>query len=341
MTSSLIIDNTTMSAWGEVTWKLSRTVSTSFQILHPYRLLDTEPVSNEFLLLVKPECFRGVRLESIQKLLRGLLSKLGAFQVSIIGAAAFNAAFSRHHRVIERQYSVLNMGARRPQSALPEYILADCRRQGMVMGAYEFLEAYPDMLPWELESLAHQQGTSKFSNGVYGTRLKRDGQTLLIINAFHPEQIRLMNSDGGAFLALACRTKVAFAAVAENLVGHFMPSLARTGSLRSELLRRFPDYGIQRVDALCNGYHLSPSPLEGMFAIRRLFRTASEQPLSIASTTLGVHLAASTPVASLSRWESNPLARVGRFTIPLFELAEGRDAADFLTMVHDGHFIVE
>lgn len=312
---------------------IAQSNSAATRAILPYAAPQSPAITNEFLLLVKPECIRGNRGSKIALLLSYLETSLRRFDVSLSGIYALNWRFSVASNFLERHYFVLNRGARAISNVVPDYMFEAFSQGEVIVGAYDFLEANPHVTPARLEQLAHRHGTIKISNGTYGSLLKIGAKRHFIINAFHPEQIARMNAPGGAFLALICHSTVPFRMLTDEMVGHFNPVLAASRSLRNSLHLRKSAYGLARVDTLFNGFHISPSPLEAIFAIKRLLEALGGS-FDPTETNLGRHLRwGKRPEADWWHLGHNPLVNMGNGRHFLFDLIEGRDAADIAMML--------
>lgn len=302
----------------------------SFELVRAYDYSPQFVSGNEFVILVKPECFSSLDHDQNVAFFRDLLLQFSVFEVEISGVCAFNAWYSRKHALLENQYAILNRGARYGYDALPPSIrlaIDEHVGRGCVVGAYPFLSEHAEMTAAQLEALANGQGSIKYGNGTYlMPYFPLAGETQYIINAFHPFQLEHFNRPGNVFLAIACASLQDYAVLAHDLVGCFIPEKASTGSLRHALYAKAQQYGLHIVDTLRNGYHISPSPLEGFFALQRYFGRSSvglEMDQTLLGRSAGKH---GLDARFLERLRHNFDILAGDKTAPVFDHFEGRSS---------------
>lgn len=316
-----------------------------YRTLLPYREGKNEEIlSNDFLLLVKPECFRGNSFKNIFRLLGDVDKCLGKFNVLINGVYAFNWHLSVATNFVEQHYFVLNRAANRDADGIPDEMRDKYAQGDQVIGAFRFLQIHPHITSTDIEQLAHRQGTTKLSNGIYGSRIQVLEKRFFVINAFHPEQVARLNSPKGVFLALICRSQQSYRVLTGKMVGNFVPANATAGSLRNMLYKQATSYGINRVDVLFNGFHISPSPLEAIFSIERLLRIFGDAQFQPSQSNIGNTLGWSN--ANSAEWRclgKNPLVDTDIGKCFLFDLIEDLDSAQIVTVLEKlrGHPIIK
>lgn len=278
---------------------------------------------NDFLILIKPEAVEeGSNLQAIFSL---IASKLALFKVELHGINVFNSIYAQKHKIVEKQYHVLNSAAHNGLSQLPKSVLSKLSLEEInrTIGAFEFLHLFPDFDAKRLEVIAHQQGTKKLSNGIYQTSMIYEGVKFEIINAFHPFQLEHLYQSGSVMLALSCSTNTRFSVLADELIGFFDPSKAAAGSLRNEAFNHQHSLGLKEVSILRNCFHNSPSPLEGAISLSHYFSEyESSNVYFITRSIKELNLSGSFE----NKIYCNGELRLGGEIKPVFEHFEGLDA---------------
>lgn len=248
-----------------------------------------EGCCNQFVILIKPECFMiGVDYKTI---IAALLEKCENHHISINGAYALNGVFIRKTGLIKEQYSALNEGAVNGLNQAPVYLVDIIRKKFgnvKIEGAYQFLEENPTITCKKLEELSHIKGSYKLGNGLYAFYFEE--AATVVINAFHPHQIEHFTNSDSVVIALICSSCYQYSKIGDYVIGNYNPQVAACNSMRYYIYINRNILGLSRVNIFYNGFHISPSPLEGMFAVIRYAKKNGPGQIGVADTILGRYM---------------------------------------------------
>lgn len=287
---------------------------------------DPECLSNEFLLIIKPESLSG---RSTFRVLQRVFQILEEKEVKCAGLQIFNREHAVATDFFENQYCTLNRAAQKGVLGMNGCDVSRIEEGGFehVIGAYQLLEMMPELTAHQLEQVAHAGQTIKISNGNYLTPFVCVNGNYNVLNAFHPYQIELFNAPDNVTAALVCRTVHDYEYIADFVTGHFNPAQATVGSLRRSLYDEQCSLTLEVIDTVRNGFHNSPSPLEAMFAIKRVFSL-----MHYSETTLGRRLISmNVPESFLAGLQLNPeITTIDQGVVSTFEYFEGRNTNDIV-----------
>ncbi|GAA0661816.1 hypothetical protein GCM10009548_31560 [Streptomyces malaysiensis subsp. malaysiensis] len=298
------------------------------------------PDRHQFLVMLKPELVLAQLGDGSRPLAR-VLDVLTDRGVEIGAVRVLSSAFVARHAVVESHYPALNRIARMGLTGMsPAAVerLDDTYRGfraagGRVVGAFELLGEIPEMTPFALELLTRNTAVAKLGTGTYAIRTSVDGEDLIILNPFHPQQVAHFTAPGGAVALLECWSDLALPEIRRDLIGATDPRDAQPHSIKGILLRERRSLGLDRVSTRCNGVHVSPGAPEGMATIVRYF-SAGGSPIRPEDTAFGRRLTEAGLSADMVEWVGNdPYVETGEHVGPLFELTEDMDWADAVKFV--------
>ncbi|MEK3864605.1 hypothetical protein MHH60_14115 [Paenibacillus sp. FSL H7-0716] len=249
---------------------------------------------NQFLIILKPECCDIKNGVNTVQILNKTFEIFEEMEIDIHSCFVFNGAYSQAYSTVEDQYSMLNNGARYGISSMFQHYKERITQEypeTCIMGAFEFLNQFKELFTIEtLEQLAHEVGSAKVGNGTYLLHINVDGKKYGVINAFHPHQIKHFNRADSRIIVFDCLSNTDYERLAEDVVGFFKPENAKNGSLRSYLYNNKDSLNLKEVGTFYNGFHISPSPLEGMFGVLRYCNNENQIDLMVNNTNLGIKL---------------------------------------------------
>ncbi|CAM5501175.1 hypothetical protein SXANM310S_03601 [Streptomyces xanthochromogenes] len=302
--------------------------------VRPY-VAEASPDRHQFLVMLKPELVLPPSGDGVGPLTR-VLDVLADRGVGIGAVRVLSSSFVARHAVVESHYPALNRIARvglagltpaavtRLDATYPGFRAAGAR----VLGAYELLGESPDMTPFALELLTRNRPVTKLGTGAYAIRAQVDGEDLVILNPFHPQQVAHFTAAGGAIVLLECWSELALPAIRHTLIGATDPLDAEPESLKGILRREAAALGLGRISTRHNAVHVSPSAVEGMATIVRYF-SGGGTAIHPEETAFGRRLLAAGLSAERVAWAAgDPYVEAGADAGPLFELTEDLDWAD-------------
>ncbi|WP_151736048.1 hypothetical protein [Paenibacillus tengchongensis] len=296
---------------------------------------------NQFLIMVKPECLSTLDGVDVRAIIGKLLELFNLHQVRINDCCAISGTYLKEHKLIELQYSILNKGAKQGLDGYTESyrkVVEQEYKDRTIIGAYPFLQTHTNISEETLEKNAHKVGSHKIGNGTYMLLFEDDTRKYGIINAFHPHQVLHFNKEEHAILTFDCSSNTDYHVLTSELIGVFNPSLAKKDSLRGFIYSHQEKLGLKNVGVFLNGFHISPSPLEGMFATMRYFTNENNRPVSVGETNLGLKLIDSgfseEQILQLSK---NPYVWFEGSEQSIYDIAEDKDT-DFIVKFIKNNF---
>src|SRR6266542_4171750 len=289
---------------------------------------------NEYCLFIKPELTDdAVRFERAAAM---ILEKVCSFGHTVVAGAAMDAEYMERHHVIEEHYGVINVISRLGREALSDAANAtliakfasDLERGMLVLGAHQFLCEYPFFTPKALAIFFDNLGSVKLGGGTHSARANMNGQAVLILNGFHPEQLERYIAPGSAIVALAIRAESSWKSIRNELTGSTHPDAAASSSIRGDLFARREYFGLKEVTAGSNGVHVSAGPLEGMLEVCRYLSNLDEQRRELINTTFGrLLIRAGLGGDQVAQLSANPTVELDGRRVSVFDLTEEMDAS--------------
>lgn len=294
---------------------------------------------NHFVLFLKPELLavrEGVKLGAILDLIAAALRKHG---VETGAVRVLNGAYLAQHKVMEEHYGVINRASRLGRAALSPPTLqkleAECPGIKGILGAHEFLQRYPEVSAFALNVIVDSLGSKKIASGKYYSVLNVAGERMVVLNAFHPQQLLHYTRPGKALVVFECWSDTDWAALRQEMTGATDPARAAEGSIRQTLRARSHELGLPEVTTATNGVHCSAGPFEAMLEYCRFFSDHAGSAVIRPSATPFGHMLLERglrqkDIAALAK---NPLLGEGSAAAYVFNQTEDKNsgfAADLL-----------
>ncbi len=195
---------------------------------------------NHFILFLKPEVLDlrdGVEVEAILNLVAGALKANG---VRTGAVRVLNGRYLGRYHIMEEHYGVINRASRLGEKALSPPTLAklvsEVQGIGSILGGHEFLEKFPQVSPYALNIIADTLGTKKIAAGKYYGVLNVEGERIVVLNPFHPQQVEHYTAPGRCIVVIECATDTDWAVLRQKMTGATNPAKAEPGSIRRTLL---------------------------------------------------------------------------------------------------------
>jgi hypothetical protein len=299
---------------------------------------------SQFLLLLKPHMLDPTVGADMPAAVDLVLSVLAEWSVEVSGVVVFSNGYVRGHDLIPKTYPTLNLVARNGADALSS--LAARRLGGLlaaygprpqveVSGAFEFLRRTSGFTDKALCVVANNMETTKLAAGAYVSLIDYFGALTVVLNAFHPYQLRTLTRVGACAVALECWSPRSFHDLRSGMVGEIHPQTAQAGSLRRSLFNARELIGIRAASPQLNYVHISPGPAEAAHHLVTYFSDPDRQAaITLAQTNVGALLTTAGVRADLGWLAGNPEVVVDGEQIPLFDLSEDSSTTELIaTMV--------
>lgn len=310
---------------------------------------DVSVRKNQVLMFLKPEVMakrEGVKLEQV---LFTVLHCLAIHKVDIGAIRMIPGAYIKKHKIIEAHYGVINKISTEGKAALSaqattkleEIYSEELKNGAVVLGAHQFLQRMQEegksstVHAFSLQVMHSQAECKKLGPGAYGTHLTLADMSLIVLNAFHPQQIHPYNNPSNAILVIEGRTDSQWSYLRQNLCGATDPEKAVDGSLRKQFFERKEELGISEIDSTRNGIHMSAGPLEALKEFRLFLNNPDEGELAFDHTRMGGSLSVrGANKKQVMAWLNNVPVRMedGR-ELNTFDLTEETDTPDAVDLL--------
>jgi len=199
-----------------------------------------------------------------------------------------------------------------------------------VLGAFEYLDAHPEMNAESLSELWLSQPYTKLAGGTYCVRIEGRGPVEYLINGFHPKQLAHFTASGRALIAMPLSGDMPWKRARNEFLGATDPANACAGSLRRVLHERREDWGADLLRGGMNGVHLSAGPLEGLVELRRFGSgySVGERAHPWTNFSFGCLLARHFAPERIEWMSGNPDAQWNGKRVSLFDLTEELDPGE-------------
>ncbi|MGG3523915.1 hypothetical protein ABES33_30045 [Bacillus pseudomycoides] len=300
----------------------------TLHIAVPYNNNDWKKYSNQFIVIIKPECLSKNSKET-NNIINVVLDNLINKNIKISSAYSMNGPYLTQNSIIENQYFMLNRYAHLGLGSIPLSIIKKIKHKHKdinIIGAYNFLELYPeDFNEDSLERIAHQFGSEKLGNGSYLLELKHNNINYGILNAFHPYQKKHFCNENNNIIALECNSDIPYGQLDEEIIGNFNPVYAKENSIRNILFRNQKVWEIN-INTMYNGVHVSPSPLEGMKALLLYSKNIDFEDTNLGSQLIKLGF----NYIQIQNLLCNPLVEDNNEEATLFDKLEGKDTPQII-----------
>jgi nucleoside diphosphate kinase len=293
------------------------------------------PASNEFVIFSKPEVGRlsGADLDKVWDLLASSFSASGvtvhATKILTGSELESSGAMADHYGVINK-ISRLGRSAltEATEQALAEQYATELDAGAEVLGGHQFLDTFGEFSPVSLGVLFANLSVGRLGPGTYAAVANVDGQTVVILNGFHPRQLSFFTAEDTVCAFLHGSSATSWESLRGDLIGTTDPSKADAGSIRGTLFADPASFGLATVSYNFNGVHMSAGPLEGLVELVRFFGgSVGDYSFAAALRTAGVS------DDGITRLAENPTLEVRGERGSAFDLTEGVDADQAATLL--------
>lgn len=297
-------------------------------VVQPVRL-DT-PRQNQFLILLKPECFLRGHHSQARDLIQMILMTLLMFDVEITGTILISGERLREASVMDRHYGYINLMSRSASielaatgSKLRQLVGAPATAK--VLGGHELLSCQPSLDARSLNDLWATKEALRIRSGLYVELHEVNNEALVIVNGFHPKQLEHFTGPRRCTAVLIAQSDLPWQVLRSKMIGDTFPAAASVGSIRRTILERSSEFGFQYVDESNNCIHMSSGPFEALAEIRNFLRATSLIEFDIENYRQVRHLRAAGWRSAVGDLLSNPPIKVGTISASLNDVTEGID----------------
>jgi nucleoside diphosphate kinase len=233
-------------------------------------------LKNEYLLFLKPEITMPSETVQLETVIDLILEKMDAFGFVIHDVRILAASYLEAFNLIDQHYGVISLVSNQGLSAMTESAKARFKElfgveaeKSNVLGGMEFLRKFPFFNFHSLDCMWQNSENLKLASGTYVEKLRIDQETVYVLNAFHPKQLRHFTEPGRSIVLFNISGDRSWKEARESFAGATDPRKAVAGSLRRLLMERKEEFGIPEVSQSFNGIHLSAGPVEALIELHR------------------------------------------------------------------------
>jgi hypothetical protein len=233
---------------------------------------------NELVFFIKPELLDVEENEKILNSFEIIREKFDDFKVEIDGAAIIPGAVLKEYGIMNRHYGFINQLSRKASSIVDEEsrqrifitLGIEDRNQYKILGGHEFLKTF-DADVDTLSDIWFAQTANKLRSGFYFIADTYKGQPFILVNGFHPSQLRHFTRADHKILLMLIHTDTDWYDLKFEMVGDTFPENAKPDSIRGRLYKNPERFGQAEVGINTNGVHLSAGPFEAAYEVVNFF----------------------------------------------------------------------
>ncbi len=292
---------------------------------------------NELLFFFKPECFLSGSPENARRIVEMVFDKFSRYRTEVSGALLLRGNRLDELSIMDRHYGFINKLSRNASGMLGEGEISEIRESlGLagtegcrILGGHEFLRLFDGFDEKSLDDLWLTKKSIKLRSGFYIQRYSVNGEDIILVNGFHPAQLRHFTDPSHRIVVLLLHSDADWKSLKHGMVGDTFPEKADKDSIRGELFSNSAKYGIAEVSISNNCVHLSAGPFEALFEMNNFLKDIQGIVFDPEKTNMyrlmtGRGLAA----GEVERCMQNPVAMINGRPTDLFTLTEDRDSAE-------------
>ncbi len=230
---------------------------------------------NEFLFFLKPECFHFKNKGQLFLLLDLIFRKIEQFNINIEGILTLKGDFLRESKIIEKHYGVINklsvnaskIISNSDKEKIKELLKIKDLKEYKILGGHELLNKYSSISEDNLNKLWYGGNAVRIGEGFYAQIHKINGDNIILINGFHPSQIKHYTKTENKIVLFLLNTDTDWSVIRNDFVGDTFPENAKRGSIREVLFRNKDKYHVKKINVAQNFIHASSGPFDALFEI--------------------------------------------------------------------------
>lgn len=296
--------------------------------------------TNELLFFLKPECFLVENADFTKCITEMVLQKFKQYEVDISGVLQLNGKCLEDLCIMDRHYGFINKLSRRSSKMLNDEELSkiqqilgiDNLEKYEILGGHEFLEKFKEFNENSLDNLWLSKKSIKLRSGFYIQKYCINGKNIILINGFHPSQLRHFTGSSHKIVILLLHSNTDWKILKNDLVGDTFPEKAKQDSIRGEIFRNNNKYGIQEVSISNNCVHLSAGPFEALFEIDNFFKNVQISGFDLTKTKMfRLMVEARLHKEDIEICIQNPIAQINEKQIDLFTFTEDKNSFEAIS----------
>jgi hypothetical protein len=233
-------------------------------------------LKNEYLLFLKPEITMPSDTIQLEAVIQLLLEQMEAFGFVIHDIRILASSYMEAFNLIDLHYGIISQVSNQGLEAMTDGAKAAFKAlygveadNENVLGGIEFLRKYPFFNYHSLDCMWQNSENQKLASGTYVEKLRVDLETVYLLNAFHPRQLKHFTEFGRSIVLFNVSSDRPWKEARESFAGTTDPRKAASGSMRRLLMENKQAFGIPEVSQSYNGIHLSAGPVEALIELHR------------------------------------------------------------------------
>jgi hypothetical protein len=249
---------------------------------------------NQLLFFFKPECFFKGNAPELRNLVDMTLKKFIRFDVEISGILLLDGKHLEKLSIMDRHYGFINKLSRESSKILSKKELDQVQDSlgiedisgYQVIGGHEFLKQHAGFNEESLNELWMTKKSIKLRSGFYLQEYAINGKKIILINGFHPSQLRHYTHPLHKIVVLLLHSNTNWKILKNDLAGDTFPERAKEDSIRGEIFKKRENYGLSNVSISSNCIHLSAGPFEALFEINNFLKNIKGIKFNLGCTNI-------------------------------------------------------
>ncbi len=249
---------------------------------------------NELLFFLKPSCFQQTDNEKIKRILEMVFEKFSYFKVDMSGCLLLSGKRLEELSIMDRHYGFINKLSREAGKTVSPGDLKkihsaldiEAPEKYRLLGGHEFLKEFPSYDEESLDLAWREKDSIKLRSGFYFRDYVLEGNPVILVNGFHPAQLRHYTKPEHKILVFLLHSNVSWKVLKNDMGGDTYPENANKISVRGEMFANKSRYGLAEVSISNNCIHLSAGPFEALYEIINFFKNIPDSEYRLKNTNL-------------------------------------------------------
>jgi len=295
---------------------------------------------NELLFFFKPECFLVENTNYTKCILDMVLQKFKQYEVEISGVLLLRGKRLEELGIMDRHYGFINKLSRKASEIIPDVELAKIKqslgiadlRKYKLLGGHEFLGEFNEFDENSLNELWDSKKSIKIRSGFYIQKYNIKGENVVLINGFHPAQLRHFTNSLHKTVLLLLHSDTDWKILKNDLVGATFPEKAKQDSIRGEIFKNGHKYGIHDVSISNNCVHLSAGPFEALFEINNFLMDVQVMGFNLSMTNMfRLMIESGLSKGDIESCILNPTIQINEKQTDLFSFTENKNSSEAIS----------
>ena len=257
----------------------------------------TSEYENELLFFFKPDCFLNKNKDDFLTISSMVNSKFYEFDVHPSGAILYSGESLEKYKIINRHYGYINrlsLNASKIITAEEKKImlktLGVSENEVCFLGGHEFLKKFNQFDDFSIKPFWLAKNSYKLRSGFYYQLYDVNDEKVVLINGFHPPQLKHYTASDRQILLLILHTNTDWKKVKNEMTGDTFPEKSALDSIRGQLYFNPDIYKTHTMNVSNNYVHMSAGPFEAFYEMNNFFSPLDNFSFSKENTNVGLKL---------------------------------------------------